>query len=241
MPQTHVGTSFPDQFGAEGAYKRPASGSIDPSIWTADPKPLQWEDITATVPPPVIGWHYLATWKSPVFDLRPDLRSQTSVLKSGIPMWSRANRMYIQMFGINTVTALNLSVFTQEFGNTNAGDMQRINQTAPGVGATPNANSNSIAALLPSITGVTNVTSVFNLTPASFPGPNPSTPTVGMQPSSVLGFSPFSPALGGGDGYPIRFWYLRLYFFKIIESPVFPLPIPPPISPPDINIQAAMY
>lgn len=232
--------NFPDQFGAEGAYKRQPDNT-ESSIWTADPKPVPWTNITAVAPPPLVGWQFFGEWKSPVFDLRPDLRSKTSVLKSGIPIWNKGARLFIQMFGINPTTALNLSLYTQEFANANIGDMQRITQTAPGTGAIPNANSNSISAQVPSITNPVNVTSVFNLTLPSFPGPNPATPTIGLQPSTMLGFSPFSPSLGGGDGYPVRFWAVRLFFYKIIESPVFPLPPAPVLPPPDITVQAGMY
>lgn len=40
---------------------------------------------------------YLAQWSTPVFNLRPDLRSAGGTPKSGVPIWSTASRLYIQV------------------------------------------------------------------------------------------------------------------------------------------------
>ena len=40
---------------------------------------------------------YLTRWSTPIFNLRPDLRSAGGSPKSGVPIWSRSARLYIQV------------------------------------------------------------------------------------------------------------------------------------------------
>jgi hypothetical protein len=208
-------SNFPDQFGAIGsgdAYKRVGRGDVPTPVWTADPKPLTWNNITSFPGiPPVPGFEFEAVWKSPLFDLRPDLRSSTSVTKVGIPIWDRAARLYVQFLyppsgPPASVVVMNLTMFSQEFANVVQGQGN-------------NANPSQI---VPSFGDVVNQSAVFS-----------------NAQSAILGFSPFNSGLGGGDGYPVRFWYLKLFLFKIIETG---LPIPSTVpTPPEIDVQAAMY
>lgn len=55
-----------------------------------------------------------ATWQTPVFNLRPDLRSAGGTPKSGVPIWSTAARLYVQISNlvngsVNTTKGLRVS------------------------------------------------------------------------------------------------------------------------------------
>jgi hypothetical protein len=54
---------------------------------------------------------YMAKWSTPVFNLRPDLRSAGGSPKSGVPIWSSSARLYLQISNlvnsdVNTTTGL---------------------------------------------------------------------------------------------------------------------------------------
>ncbi len=162
------------------------------------------------MPPVPPGINYFGQWQSPLFDLRPDLRSSTSVTKVGIPIWTRSGRLYVQFFGLEGSVNQNLTMFAQEHANSNVGE---------------GSQGNDPSAVVPPITAPFDISSVLTFASEFAPG------------SAMLGYAPFSPSLGGGEGYPVRFWYLRLLFFKLIETPD-PAPFP---DPPAIQIQASFY
>ena len=184
--------------------------TLPPQVWTQSVQPLAWGAATVVLP----AVTYTATWKSPLFDLRPDLRSAIAAPKVGIPIWTRAGRLYVQFFGLEGLSNENLKMFATEFGNLNLGE------STPGAAGGP-------TAIVPAISAPIEVTSVLSFAAPAAPG------------SAVLGYAPYSASLGGGDGYPIRYWYLVLTFVKIFD-----IGIPgPPATPaaPGIRIQAGFY
>lgn len=227
-------SDYPSQFGRSPLYRDPLGTIPMPSPqdiprvqWYTQWMKLRWE-LTETVDtdsvlPLGVGYIYSYTWTSPAFDLRPDLRSGNAGVKDGVPVWSNAARLYVQLAvdaeGTGTQRALsdfapNLIVGGTDFMNTNFNDSGN-RRLGEGVGAG--------AGLLQG--GEINVSSKFN------PGPQART--------AVAGFAPPGTALGGGEGYPIRFWRLRLDFSIFVETGA-PLPVEAP-APPPLTLQASVY
>jgi hypothetical protein len=72
---------------------------------------------------------YTASWRTPVFNLRPDLRSAGNVPKFGVPIWSTAARLYIQVDGLTSSSAKTtqgLRVTSEEFASVAQGDNQDL-------------------------------------------------------------------------------------------------------------------
>ena len=69
---------------------------------------------------------YLASWRTPVFNLRPDLRSAGGTPKSGVPIWSRSARLYLQLSNLTAEQDLTtgLRVESLEFGAIAYGDVR---------------------------------------------------------------------------------------------------------------------
>lgn len=219
----------------EGTNPFPAAQGMPTPFWAGQKFVPNW---TATVVsgaalalsplPPSVTWTW--TWTSPVFDLRPDLRSSNGGPKDGVPMWSRAaGRLYLQMtrssagrgqiYPYNSPTSegynFSLSAKAQDFTNPSINEAQT---KAPSDGITGGAGL---------VGGVVNdVSAIFN-------APD-------LTANCVLAtFSPPGTSLGGGDGYPVRFWRLQIVFKARIE---FQLPTPDPIpAAPNLILQASMY
>jgi len=227
-----VSQRFPSQFGTDPYYENP-QGTIPgppgpklPRPWYASRTNFEWDATAVVAPPAPIGINYTYVWTSPIFDLRPDLRSADAGPKQGVPIWSRSDRLYIQLFAPTTTglpVPLGWTVTAQEFGQTNVAQSQR---GVGGAGATATPNVLGI--------GQVNVTAQFTV-------------TAPYQQSIIAGFSPPGTTLGGGEGYPIRFWRLKL-FFSYFEETGAPVPIPLPDLPTfpagtslPTAIQAAVY
>lgn len=179
-----------------------------PIVWTQSVQPLVWSAPIITAPLVT----YVSSWKSPLFDLRPDLRSSTAVTKVGIPIWTRSGRLYAQFFGLEGNNNERLKMFATEFANVNLGESSQSDPTL----------------IVPAISVPIDVSVVMSFAAQTAPG------------SAVLGYAPYSASLGGGEGYPIRFWYLQLNFVKIFEVG-FSVPPPPVPTPPPVRIQAGFY
>ena len=179
-----------------------------PQIWTSSVQPINWG--APAVAGPVIT--YSGVWKSPLFDLRPDLRSVTAVTKTGVPIWSKSARLFVQFFGLEGLNNNNLKLYATEYANVNLGE------------GSATANPTGI---VPAISAPIDVSSVLSFAADTAPG------------SAILGYAPYSASLGGGEGYPVRFWYLQLNLIKIYELGL-PLPAPLPEAPP-VRIQAGFY
>lgn len=70
---------------------------------------------------------YLASWSTPVFNLRPDLRSAGGTPKSGVPIWNRGARLYIQVSNLlngDGDTTTGLRVESLESGAIAYGDIR---------------------------------------------------------------------------------------------------------------------
>jgi hypothetical protein len=63
--------------------------------------------------------------------------------------------------------------------------------------------------------------------------------STGDARTALVGFAPPGTTLGGGEGYPVRFWRLELGFSIFVETGA-PLPPEPP-EPPPLTLQASMY
>jgi hypothetical protein len=73
----------------EGTLPMPSPGNDIPVAYYESAKlPLTWS---------LSNGLYSAKWQTPVFNLRPDLRSAGGSPKSGTPIWSTAARLYVQI------------------------------------------------------------------------------------------------------------------------------------------------
>lgn len=221
---------YPDQFGRsplysnpEGTLPMPSPKEVPRPQWYGAKMPFLWTGvISGATPndagPPGILFTY--AWTSPVFDLRPDLRSAQAGPKQGNPIWSTAARLYVQIFG-GDPQSLPLTqpfpVTTQalDFGQTTVAQSQT--RAGEGIGTPPNVV----------LIGSTDATSKF-------------APTAVGQESSIAGFSPPGTVLGFGDGYPIRYWRLKIHFSLFIETG-FPIPPVEDQDPETLVLQAAVY
>lgn len=215
---------YPAQFGRSPLYDNPEVTLPMPSPveiprpqWYADKQRFRW---TATpfpfgggpIPP---GIEYRAQWTSPAFDLRADLRSAQAAAKDGVPIWSTASRLYFQVATANPgngsqplISTLGLSVTATDFVNTTF-------------------NFSSDRALADGVTGGAGLLrlSTRNVS-AEFMAIAPAT-------SILAGFAPPGTTLGAGEGYPVRYWRLRLEFIVyFVSDPPLPLPDPIPPAPP---------
>lgn len=165
------------------------------------------------------GILYSAVYTSPIFDLRPDLRSSQAGPKQGVPIWSRSARLYLQFAAPNNLILpypSGIQAATREF-------TQPV--VAQNVVGTPNLE----------FIGIADVSALFN------------TSTSG-QKAILAGFYPPGTTLGAGEGYPVRYWRIQIDFSFFLETG-FPIPPPPyglPVFPDPLvslptELQAAMY
>ncbi len=222
---------YPSQFGASDQYRNPngtlpmpSPADIPRPQWYSANLPWSWRYLgpvpgnNSTGQPP--GFAYEYQWTTPTFDLRPDLRSGQAGPKAGVPIWSSAARLYVQLLsnpngatGQPPLVLPNLSATAVDYVSTtfNFSDTQGLSPQNTGW-------------------GVVNVSSV-NMTAAFSPSPN--------APSVLVGFSPPGTTLGFGDGYPIRYWRVNLNFTVLVESE---LPLPPvPLAAPAVVMQSSVY
>jgi len=131
-----------------------------------------------------------AFWRSPIFDLRPDLRSSQGLKKQGVPVWnSYYARLYVQLFGLTaTVTnTQNLVLEYREYANSTWGTVYSAQPTPAGV--PPQGAYQAVVG----------VTTWLDATAEIMQGL--------AQPNSVL--LVFEPV---GSGYPVRYWQVELRF-----------------------------
>lgn len=242
---------YPSQFGNSEQYRNPDGTNPMPSPeniprprWDGPRTPFRWEvqtvvtDEVAPAPPLVNledtplapGVVYTYTWTSPVFDLRPDLRSSQGAAKAGTPIWSTAARLYIQMLvnsrGSGNQVPLNRAVGLDVPGSIAVTARDWVNtfanvelQTAPSDGVTGGAGLQR--------GNPTDVSGLFNV------------PLDSDATTVLAGFAPPGTTLGSGDGYPVRYWRLELTFTCTIETGL-PLPDPLPTGKP-LVLQPSVY
>lgn len=211
---------YPTRFTAD--LPTPNIGRTDDIQWAWYGTRITIEWAGTPVPPVGLkpaGINYTATYTSPVFDLRPDLRSSQAAQKQGVPIWSRSARLYIQFIAPNLLVLpypSGIQANTREF-------TQPV--VAPNVVGTPNLD----------FIGIADVSALFN---TSTPG----------QRAILAGFYPPGTTLGTGEGYPIRYWRIQINFSFFLETGL-PIPPPPyglPVFPDPLvtlptELQAAMY
>ena len=190
-----------------GSVPAPKAKDIPRTLWTTERLGLPWSGLGV-----IVAGVDRAVWSSPVFDLRPDLRSSNSAKKEGVPIWNPSARLYVQVFGLTTTAFAteDLRVNFSERANTTFGHVygaQPARSVAPVGGGFP-AQANNQA--------VVQVTARIDVSSEIMMGT--------FQPdSAVLAFVPL------GEGYPVRYWGIDLFFIKV------------GFAGPPLKIQAAMY
>ncbi len=210
----------------------PSANRSDPTVDSYDyirrelPPPPEWTATGAldwvlvpVQPGEPAGYAFGAVWGSPVFDLRPDLSSQIGTTKQGFPIWRRYARLRVQLSatGGGLIDLTDTTVTATESVQVSDANVQST------ITSSPRPNLFSL--------GQTDVTASF------FPAAAPGSP--GFAQSALGEFSFRGNNLGGGEGYPVRYYRIELVFRKFVETG---LPIPPvPPFPPDFAIAAGVY
>ena len=171
-----------------GTHPAPSPGTLPTALWFTERLTINWLG--------VVGGRDTAIWATPVFDLRPDLRTANSSARYGLPVWSSSARLYVQFFGLIAAAnnTQNLKIEYSELANTTLGHVYNAqpNPTAadPGI---PNQVSNQ---------AVERVTARVDMTAEVMQGTN-------QPPSAVAVFTPL------GEGYPVRYWQLIMFFSNV--------------------------
>jgi hypothetical protein len=178
------------------------------------------------------GYWFTDSWSTPIFDLRPDLLSQIGNTKQGFQIWSKSARLRVALFGSNG-TDMNfdessLTIRAREWVSVFDANVQG------GTGGNPNSSPspNLIQLTESDVTALFFPTNSFNTQLGI-----PSGPGTG---NALAGFSPRGSELGGGEGYPVRYWRMQLIFASFIPGGL-PLALTPPTRPQDIVLNAGMY
>lgn len=171
-----------------GSVPFPAPKDIPLTLWASELVRVPWIGLVDNVD--------TATWQSPVFDMRPGLRSSQSSGKEGVSIWNPNARFYIQLFGFGLANSntTNLRLEYSEYANTTWGSVYSAqpNRAVANSGV-PNQVANQF---------VIRVNARVDITSEIMLGTD--------QPSSVtLTFAPI------GEGYPIRYWKIELNFTSI--------------------------
>jgi hypothetical protein len=108
----------------EGTLPGPRPHDIPVPFWQQTKTTFEWVE---TPLDPVMfspaGRRFTFAWHSPIFDLRPELRAAQGEVRGGVPIQSRAARLYVQVFGLNNADATSgsaaehLSASVQDYGN----------------------------------------------------------------------------------------------------------------------------
>lgn len=222
---------YPAQFGGSPQYRNPdvtlpmpAGRNIPVPQWYSTDQGVTWGTATrldggnvgaeGVLP---TGFQYTATFGTPDFDLRPDLRSGQAGPIAGIPIWSRSARLFLTVRAAGGV-ALSLPNLTATVSEFTSDTFNQAATNRPSI-ITPNT-----LVSVP-LSAVRDVSGQFN-------------PSVGAN-AVVAGFSPPGTGLGGGEGHPIRYWRISFSFTIIVESEI-PLPAAA-LAPPSLSINSAVY
>ena len=190
-----------------GSIPSPSAKEIPTTLWyTPQPVAVPWQGIAPG------GFSDVAIWETPLFDLRPDLRSAQNDPKVGVPIWDTSARLYIQVFGLlgNVNNTLNLRLGCVEYANAIHGQMTSAQPpravAPPGGGFPAQIGGNPVIPVTPTI----------DITSELMFGTN-------QTDSVVMVFAPL------GEGYPVRYWRIRLVWGN--ER----------VPGPSITLQAAVY
>jgi hypothetical protein len=214
----------------------PGNKRAEPTVDSFDfirgevPPPPEWPatasfdwDVQATTPPYPPGYLYVYTWSTPVFDLRPDLSSRIGTTKQGVPIWRRYARIRVGIAGGNgsNVNMNGWEVRAREYASIFDANVQ-------GSVSGPDGPSSARPNLL--LIGESDATNAF------YPTLLPS--FAGQAQRALAQFAPPGTGLGGGEGYPIRYYRLELQFIYRTEEE---LPLPPAGAGPAYAITAGVY
>ncbi len=194
-------------YNPNGTVPAPAGVNMPKALWSTELMNVPWVG--------VVGTTDTAIWKTPTFDMRPDLRSAQSMVKAGVPIWNPTSRLYLQIFGLTLVNTNmdTLRLGYREFGNTTWG---QVTQAAPNRAVANSGVPNQVAR-----DPVVQVSSFVDITNQLMLGTN--------QPPSVI--IPFTPI---GEGYPVRYWALEVIWISIESTAG-------PAGANSLSFQAAMY
>ena len=210
---------YPAQYGHSEMYRdpertipMPPPADIPRTQWYQKAVPFQWEATQQTgigLYPP--GWLFEFKWASSSFDMRPDLRSAQGAAKDGAPIWSTSARLYVQLFQQRDPNPLQPNI--QQLVNTDNLTVQAFDWTDCQFNYSGKAGGPP-GEVGPAGGGLhreppRDVSALFN---------NP-----GLGTIITAGFGAPGNHLGGGAGYPIRYWRLELRFTQFVETG---LPIP---------------
>lgn len=255
MPNRRFPAEFPARDHRALVRAEEQAASEVPQVWQQSPLTIGWQASRSIFATGALargeghpfGWLYQSNWKTPMFDLRPDLRSALGQPKSavtgttiggaaiGIPssteMWNRDARLYVEVTYRERVFPF-------------AGDLQQMGSPVSvriqmdewyslhNLGVLPIAVLANQPANGTTMSPLVDVTNQF-----MYPLIRPGAPC-------TAGIAIFSPpgtdAGGGGIGHPVRFWLVRLHFTMWYESVFEPAgPIPP--APFEFVVSAGMY
>lgn len=144
---------------------------------------------------------YRTQFRSPVFNVRPDLRSAGNSPKFGVPIFNSGARFYVQvsnlLSGVNQSCTNGLRVTSQEYAAINYGD---IHQLQPPKVPVPPATA-SVPATFPGFSSLEVINAPVEITSDFMFGTN--------QPDRII--VTFAPL---GETAPVRFWAIQLNFEK---------------------------
>jgi hypothetical protein len=207
---------FPAQYGHNPNYRNPQGTVPFPRphdmptpYWSQTNTAVSWTGPTAQPSARYLfaeaGESYSWTFKPPVFDLRPDLRSSDSQAKEGaVPIWNRAARLYFSIQGATNAFAVG------GVGNTTPWDNMHVYLQHHGNVMTHHVGGNTRATVVPisPLLTITNTMMVVGNGDSTGPFSNTVYLTLAAPGSGA----------GGGDGYPIRYWSPRLTFTKFYAT-----------------------
>jgi len=215
---------LPGKYDPSGPFRNPgvtnplpAPGDIPTPCWFGGSVPVSWTNVSAVVP--VTGEQPLQLqgfWRSPIFDLRPDIRNVSpNIVSEGapgrlsaLPMWNRAAQLWVQLENPAGGPGGNTGLLTTNLAGFRVMATERVHVSDP----------NRVEA----ISAPEDVTAQF----------------VAGAISAVCGWYPF------GDGNPARFYQLELEF-DMLQNFQNPEPLPPGPgvvnSAPTFTIVPAMY
>lgn len=232
---------YPGQFGGSSLYRNPEvtlptpdAQDIPVPIWVETNVMLQWVGpVAGTYSGPVVftdagpivglnqwvGGLYQILWTTPIFDLRPDLRSGQGGQKNGVPIWRKDAKLYIQLSNLQNGNASNiygLRVVSREFADT-------------------------VYATITSRPDAGQANSVILTTPNVDVGTEISQPA-GQPPSVVVTIAPPGTSAGGGGDTPVRYWRFAILFETRSTGVVAGDPSAfTPTAPGLLRLQAAVY
>lgn len=233
-------SGYPTQFGGAPQYRNPdvtlplpGAENIPVPIWEETDTVLNWgSNIAGTWSGPVQvanaagagldywqGGLYQQSWSTPIFDLRPDIRSGQGAIKNGVPMWRQGARLFVQLSDLQSGSASRLGGFrlvAREHGNTTFAIITARHH--------PEGATNSV---------VLTTTNVDIGAQVVMPAAQPA--------SMILTVSPQGTATSGSGETPLRYWRFILVMEIRSTGSVAAGPVFTPTQPTALKLQAAVY